>query len=77
MSHAGNDHLYILKTLSRTTQFTNLRLPSFGFSIKPSSDLFIIKSHTKHLHLMSDQDLIPLQYTSQKLKLKYVKIAYN
>ena len=42
-------YIYILKPSSCTTQFTNLWITSSGFSIKPSSDLFIIKSNTRKL----------------------------
>jgi hypothetical protein len=34
-----------------TTQLTNLQVISFGFSVKPSSDLFTITSHIKKLYL--------------------------
>jgi len=30
-------------------QFIDLQVTSFGFSMKPSSDLFLIKSHVKNL----------------------------
>jgi hypothetical protein len=30
-------------------QFIDLQVTSFGFSMKPSSDLFIIKSHVKNV----------------------------
>jgi len=41
--------IYILKIPSRITQFRALQVTNPGFSSKPSSDLFIIKSHTKNL----------------------------
>lgn len=39
---------YTFKTLLCPTQFTNLQVISFGFSIKPSSKLFIFKSNTQY-----------------------------
>ena len=35
-------------------QFIDLQVTSFGFSVKPSSDLFIIKSHVKTYICMWD-----------------------
>jgi len=33
-----------------SAQFTNIQIASFGLSIQPSSDLFIIKSYAKNTY---------------------------
>jgi hypothetical protein len=43
--------IYLFKTPSFATQFTNLYITSFGFSVKPASDLFVINSHINNLYL--------------------------
>jgi len=39
--------IHIFNPHSYSAQFTNHQITSFGFPIKPSSDVFIIKSYTK------------------------------
>jgi hypothetical protein len=43
--------IYIFQNTVMYNKITNLQVTSFGFSIKSSSDLFNIKSHTKNLYL--------------------------
>jgi hypothetical protein len=44
--HLG-DIQFIYSNQPRATQFINLQATGFGFSIKVSPDLFVIKCHTK------------------------------
>jgi hypothetical protein len=56
-------------------KFTSFQNKNFDFPNKPPSHLFNITSHTKNLHIRMDWALIPLQYRSQKLVLKWQKLC--
>jgi hypothetical protein len=76
--YRANSQVYIFRAPSCTTQFTNPQVPSFGFSMKPSSGVLVIKSHTKNLHLQvglrSHSLAVYVIKTYVKILKSYVKL---
>ena len=67
----GIEHFLIFKPPLCTTPLTNLYTTGFGFSIKTSSDLCVIKGHTQYLYLQ--MGLRPHFLSTYVIKM-YVKI---